>query len=118
MKRSAKNTATQATQLIGQATPEKIQEWKNDAKNADGIYSLTNAGKTHIAYFKYPNRGEVNAALATANADTALDMYEVFANDTFIGGSEEMLEKESFFLGVVQHMKTVMEGEKMEAVNL
>jgi hypothetical protein len=98
----------------GQATPEQIQEWKNKYK--DGIYAIQVDG--HIAYFKNPNRHELNCAMSKASSEAAFDMYEELTSRTLIGGSEDVLKDDQKFFGVVQQVKVKMDGKKAVLVNL
>src|ERR1700761_5814277 len=101
-------------ELIGQATAEQIKAWKEKYK--DGIYAIQVDG--YIAYFKNPNRHELNCAMSKASSDRALDMYEELTNLTFIGGSEEVLKDDQKFFGLVQQVKGKMDGKKATLVNL
>jgi len=101
-------------QPIGQATPEQVQEWKSKYKQ--GIYAIE--VDDHVAYFKNPNRQEMNCAMSKASAEAALDMYDELAKRTLIGGSEEVLDDDQKFFGVVQQIKVKMEGKKATLVNL
>lgn len=101
-------------QLTGQATPEQIQEWKNKYK--EGIYAII--VEDHIAYFKNPNRHEMNCAMSKASVEAALDMYDDLTRRTMIGGSEEVLNDDQMFFGAVQQVKVKMEGKKATLVNL
>lgn len=101
-------------QLIGQATPEQIAEWKD--KHKSGIYGIEVDG--HIAYFKKPNRHEMNCTLNKAEKNRALDIFEELASLTFIGGSDEVLKNDELFFGAVQELKVIMDGKKARMVNL
>jgi hypothetical protein len=101
-------------ELIGQASAEQIQTWKNMYR--DGIYAIQVDG--HIAYFKNPNRHELNCAMSKASSEAALDMYEELTNRTFIGGSEDVLKDDQKFFGLVQQAKVKMDGKKAILVNL
>jgi len=105
---------TETTQLIGQQTDEQIQNWK--LQNKQGIYSIEAEG--HIGYFKNPNRHEMNCTMSKASMDAALDMYEELARLTFLGGSEDLLNDDQMFFGLVQQIKVKMEGKKATLVNL
>ena|ERR1044072_197168 len=104
----------QDTQLIGQQTEEQVQKWKQ--QNKQGIYSIEADG--HIAYFKNPNRHEMNCTMSKASLDAALNMYEELAKLTFLGGSEELLSDDQMFFGLVQEIKVKMEGKRATLVNL
>ena len=101
-------------ELIGQATAEQIKAWKEKYK--DGIYAIQVDG--HIAYFKNPNRHELNCAMSKASSEAALDMYEELTSRTLIGGSEDVLNDDQKFFGVVQQVKVKMDGKKATLVNL
>jgi len=101
-------------QLTGQQTAEQIQTWKNQYKQ--GIYAIE--VDDHIGYFKNPNRHEMNCALSKASSGAALDMYEELARLTFIGGSEDVLNDDQKFFGLVQQVRTKMDGKKAKLVNL
>jgi hypothetical protein len=105
---------TENTQLTGQQPDEQIQKWKQ--QNKQGIYSIEADG--HVAYFKNPNRHEMNCTMSKATLDAALDMYEELARLTFLGGSEELLNDDQMFFGLVQQIKVKMEGKKAILVNL
>ncbi len=100
--------------LIGQATAEQIAEWK--VKHTTGIYAVVVDG--HIGYFKNPNRHEVNCAMAKADKDKALALFEELCNVTFIGGSDKLLTDDTLFLGVCQEVKVKLDGKKAVLVNL
>lgn len=100
--------------LAGQASAEQVAAWKK--QYPQGIYAIIADG--HIAYFKNPNRHEMNCAMSKASVEAALDMYEDLAKRTLIGGSEEVLTDDQKFFGAVQQVKVKMEGKKATLVNL
>lgn len=102
-----------AQPLIGEVQQDQIDAWKKEYPN--GFIGIKGGG--HIAYFKHPNRHEANLALSKANIDAALDMYQETANLCFIGGSDQYLKNEKLHLGVMQKIKTLLEGEACEVVN-
>jgi hypothetical protein len=102
------------TTLTGQVTDAQIAEWT--AKHKYGIYALQVDG--HIAYFKNPGRNELNCAMAKADKDKALDIFEELAAITFIGGSEEIIKDDQMFIGISQELKVKLEGKKATLVNL
>jgi len=102
------------TQLKGQATAEQVTKWKSEYTN--GIYSVVI--DDHVAYFKKPTRHDMNCAMSKANKDAALDLFEELANLTFIGGSADVIEVDELFFGLVDQLKTVIEGKKARMVNL
>lgn len=101
-------------QLMGQQTDEQIACWKQQYKQ--GIYAIAVDG--NIGYFKNPNRQEMNCAMSKASTEAALDMYEELARLTFIGGSEDVINNDQMFFGLVQQIKVKIEGKKATLVNL
>lgn len=101
-------------QLIGQASEEQVAAWKKECP--DGIYAIK--FKEHIAYFKNPNRHEVNCTLAKADPEKVTAMYEELAELTYLGGSREVFDNDQKLLGYMNQVKVKLEGEKAELVNL
>ena len=108
------NTGGKTTPLTGEATTTQIAEWK--AKHKYGIYALEVDG--HIAYFKNPDRNELNCAMSKADRDKALEIFEELATLTFIGGSDAVLKDDQMFIGISQELKIKLEGKKARLVNL
>lgn len=104
-------------QQIGVATPEKIEEWKK--KYPKGIYRL-DSETGHVAYFRNPDRADINMALGmmTTNPATPLDGPRAALEATMIGGSEDVLNDDPIFLGAVTAFREKMEGAKVTLVNL
>ena len=100
--------------LIGQATDDKVKDWK--VKHKYGIYAVTIDG--HIAYFKNPNRQEINCALSKADKENALAVFEMLASVTFLGGSDELLNDDQMFVGLSSEIKVKLDGKKASLVNL
>lgn len=102
------------TTFIGIATDTQITDWKR--QNPSGIYALVIDG--HIAYFKNPNRHELNCAMSKMDKDQTLAVFESLAELTFLGGSELLLTDDQMFLGVCQQLKHKFEGKKAQLVNI
>lgn len=100
--------------LMGEQSIEQINNWK--ATYTNGIYSIE--AKEHIAYFKNPDRHDINCAMSKADKDKALDVYETLAQLTFLGGSEALLLNDQLFLGICKELKAKLEGTKAILVNL
>jgi len=101
-------------QLIGQANGEQIQAWKS--KYRYGIFAIETEG--HVAYFKNPDRHDLNCALSKSERERVLSVYEELASITFIGGSENILTDDQMFIGASQELKVKLEGKKARLVNL
>ncbi len=102
------------TLLTGQVTDEQIKEWK--AKHKYGVYAVTI--DDHIAYFKNPNRLDINCALSKADKENALSIFETLASITFLGGSENLLTDDQMFIGLSNEIKIKLDGKKANLVNL
>ena len=114
MQTTLTTTIEQPTGLTGIASETQIADWK--AKHKYGIYALEVDG--HIAYFKNPDRNELNCAMSKADRDKALNVFEELATLTFIGGSEAVLKDDQMFIGISQELKVKLEGKKAKLVNL
>lgn len=108
------NSEANQNEMTGQQADTQIQAWKQQYKN--GIYAIV--VDDHIGYFKNPSRHEMNCAMSKASSEAALDMYEELARLTFIGGSEDVINDDQMFFGLVQQVKVKMEGKKAKLVNL
>lgn len=99
---------------IGQATEAEINAWK--VSHPQGIFAVT--VEEHIAYFSNPTRLQVNCTLAKADAAMPLAMFEDMTKQLFIGGSNKVLEDDEMFLGLVNAIKTKLDGKKAQLLNL
>lgn len=100
--------------LIGEATAEQIAEWKS--KYPLGIYGLKSGDA--VGYFQNPSLDHANCATAKADKQAAYDMYKELGELTFIGGCRSVLESPTKFLGIADHLKRKMDGEKAELLDL
>lgn len=102
--------------LTGVATKEQLEDWKRQYKT--GIYAVEGDG--HIAYFRNPNRNDINASFgaATKDPDNTLALYETCAEITFLGGSREMLTVDGLFFGLMTELKKKIDGRKVLLKNL
>ena len=94
--------------LIGQATKEQIAEWKTQYER---VFTITTGG--HIAYLRKPGRTDVSYATTVGQKD-AIKFNETVYKNCFIGGSEEILEKDELFFGasaVLDKMIEVADAE-------
>lgn len=101
-------------ELIGQATPEQIAEWKK--KYPKGIAGFqTNDGK--IAYFKKPERAELKMA-TDAVANGLSEYNESIIESCYIGGEESICTDEKYFASIGKFISELAEGEKGKLVKL
>jgi hypothetical protein len=101
--------------LKGQATDIQINKWKEEYKK--GIFAVTSEGG-HIGYFRNPERGDINAALAAADAEKPMAIIEKLAELLWLGGSDEVLKDDEIFSGVALQLRKKLDGVKAKLVNL
>lgn len=104
----------EAIKLTGQATQDEINAWKKE--NPKGIYGVEVGG--HIGYFRNPTRQDVNIAASQLDADNPIDYFEIIMRETKIGGSDQLIENDQFYLGALNQVRRKIEGEKAKLVNL
>ena len=99
-------------ELIGQATPEQIAEWK--AK-----YGVVKAiiVDGHIAYFKKPDRKIIGYASSIGTKDP-MKFNETMMNNCFIGGSEAIKKDDDLFLSASSKLGELINIKEAELVNL
>lgn len=99
--------------MKGYAQATQVAKWM---KENEGVYAIVCGNE--ISYFKLPTRKTLNEAQAVINSMCFLDYWEAFANDTFLGGSNEYTNNDEMFRGMVEQFKTVGEGYEAELVKL
>ena len=102
----------QESQLIGQATPEQIEEWK---KKYGVLKAIIVDG--HICYVKKPDRKTLGYA-SVAGKDNPLKFNEVILANCFVGGSEEIKTNDELFLGASSVLVELIQVKEAELVNL
>ncbi len=100
------------TQLIGQATPEQIEEWKNKYGK---MWAIIVDG--HICYLKKPDRKILGYA-SVAGKDNPLKFNEVILTNCFVGGSEAVKTDDELFLGASSKLVDIIQVKEAELVNL
>ena len=98
--------------LIGQATPEQIQEWKNKYGK---LYGVIVDG--HIAYLKKPDRKTLGYA-STVGAKDPIKFNEVILNNCFIGGSDLIKTDDDLFFAASAKLVDLIQVKEAELVNL
>jgi hypothetical protein len=99
-------------ELIGQATPDQITEWKNKHGVVKAIIV-----ENHIAYFKKPDRKILGFAYSVGTKDP-IKFNEILMNNCFIGGSEAIKKDDDLFLGAGLKLSELIEIKEAELVNL
>lgn len=96
------------TELIGQATPEQVQEWKD--KHGD-IFAIK--AEEHICYLRRPTRKAISYASVAGKTDP-LKFNETLLRECWLGGSEEIRKNDDLFLaasGVLDKIIEIKEAE-------
>ena len=101
-----------SNQLIGQATPEQIEAWKKEHKD---LFSIQVEG--HVGYFKKPGR-QVIAVASTRVKDNPLGYVETILENTFVGGSREIIENDDYFLAAMTTAEKLIEIKTADLVKL
>lgn len=100
--------------LTGEVSTEQVSEWKK--KHSLGVYAIVVGG--HIAYFKTPGFDELNYGYSKYEPDKALEMWRAIADNTFLGGSEEILQNATLFSGAKNIIQRKADGVKAELLDL
>ncbi len=93
--------------LKGQISEAEVKELKEKHKE---LYAISGGG--HIAYFRKPNRNDVNIAASTLDTDTPLSYFESIMQECMVAGSNEILDNDSLFLSAMNEFKPLVEGQK------
>lgn len=101
-----------AEKLIGEVTPEQIQEWK---KKHGTVKAIVVGG--HIAYVKKPDRKTLGYATVGSKNDP-IKFNEIILQNCFIGGSEAVKTNDDLFLGASSVLTELIEVKEAELVNL
>ena len=100
------------TALIGEVTQAQIDAWKKEHKE---VFKIT--VETHVGYFKKPNR-TIIALASTKVKENPIGYVETILENTFIGGSREILENDDFFLAAMTTAEKLVEIKTAELVKL
>ncbi len=74
----------------------------------------------HVAYFRECTRHDVNTAMAVAHEPGAkyLDGTEKFGQLVFLGGSDQLLKNDRYFLSIAPELRGKMNPLEAVLVNL
>lgn len=98
----------------GQLSQAEVDALK--AANPKGIYKIEVGG--HVAYFRNPTRQDINIAASQLDADNPIDYFENIMRETFVGGSQEVIDEDELYLGALNKVRTKIDGKKAVLVNL
>lgn len=97
--------------LIGEVSPEKIQEWK---KKYGKFFGIVVEG--HICYLKKPDRKILGYASVSGKTDP-IKFNETILNNCFIGGSEAIKTEDDLFLAAGVKLAEIIQFKEAELVN-
>lgn len=98
--------------LIGEESPEKIQEWK---KKYGQMFAIIVDG--HICYLKKPDRKILGFA-STAGKTDPMKFNEAILNNCFVGGSEAIKTDDDLFFAAGAKLVDLIQVKEAELVNL
>ena len=101
------------SKISGEVTPKQIEAWKKDFPI--GFYGIKIGDK--VAYFKYPERDEINDILSQNDSQKPSYLYEVAANMTFIGGDVELLTNDRCYVILCRSVKAKMDEGESEVLD-
>lgn len=93
-------------QLIGQATPEQIAEWK---ASHGTVHELQVEDK--VAYLKKLTRSSLSLALTYLGRDMVKFAETVFENNV-IGGDKTMIDDTDYLPGIIEECTKIVNGVK------
>ncbi len=103
---------TDTKKIHGQATEAKIESWK---KEHGDIFQVS--VDDHVAYFKKPGR-KILAAASRALQESSIQYVEDLLENTYLGGSREVIDNDDYFLAAVQVVDQMMQLKTAELVKL
>lgn len=102
---------TQPT-FVGEVTPSQIAIWKKEHGDVFAIKV-----ENHIGYFKKPSRAVISLASLQIR-ENPLGYVETILENTFIGGSRELVENDDYFLAAMTTAEKLVEIKTAELVKL
>lgn len=91
-------------------TEEDIAVWKK--KHGD-VFAVNIEGKT--AYLKKPSRKSIGFSMS---AKDPIKAKEILLKDMWVGGDENMLVEDAYFLGLAGQVDSLIEIKEAEVVKL
>lgn len=97
---------------IGKATPEQIASWK--ALHGD-IYQVK--VDKYYGYLKKPDRKVLSYATSVGQSDP-MKFNELVLQNCWLGGANELKEKDEYFFAVVAQLNVLIEVKEAEIKKL
>lgn len=106
--KTASATVAAEKNLSATVTPEQIADWK---RKYGEVYVATAEGRT--AYLRRPDRKIISAAAVLGGSDN-LKQKEILIRNCWLGGDEEMLAEDKYFLGLSTRIDALIEVAQVE----
>ena len=99
--------------LIGQATPEQIEQWKADVKNKYGETAEVMAYEvdSRVAYLRSVDRDTYSLAAAKVSTSPA-KFNEIVISNIWLGGDETIKNQDQFYFGLIDFVEELMGKKK------
>jgi hypothetical protein len=94
-------------QLIGQATPEQIAEWK--AKHGE-IYAYEVDGK--VCYMRAVDRNTYSLAASKVTSAGPAKYNEVVIDNVWLGGCEDIRKEDGYWFGLIEFLEELLAKKK------
>ncbi|MFB6454441.1 hypothetical protein CLV59_109146 [Chitinophaga dinghuensis] len=95
-------------QLIGQATAEQIEAWKNEHGK---VYSYKVEGK--VCYMRTVTR-DIYSLAATKVSSSPAKFNETIINGIWLGGDESIRKEDRYYFGLSDFVEELMNKKKGE----
>jgi len=97
-----------------EVTPEMIAEWKKQFPN--GLFKLKVGDKT--GYVRNASRENIKYAMTQMQNGGPIGILESILLETWLGGDEEILTKDEYFMGSMMQMQELMQVQTSELEKL
>jgi len=81
-----------------------IEAWKN--QNPKGVHEISVDDKK--GYVRSPNRNDLKYAMTRLKGGGELDMVEALLEEMWLGGDQELLEDDDYFLGAAMQLQELI----------
>jgi len=100
-----------AEKLIGEVSPEQIEQWKEKYGKVFGIVI-----DDHIAYLRKPDRKILGFA-SVAGKTSNIKFNETLLNNCWLGGSELIKTDDDLFLAACTQLAEIINFKQADLVN-
>jgi hypothetical protein len=99
--------------LIGQASPEQIEQWKAEVKKKYGESADVMAYEVddRVGYLRSVDRDTYSAAAAKVSTSPA-KFNEIVISNIWLGGDEAIKNQDQFYFGLIDFVEELMGKKK------